>query len=122
MVINRHESIPASEIYRILKPGGVFITQQVGGQHNVRLNELLGGGEYADAYWTLEYACRELERAGFQIVERRDEHPPLRFDDIGAIVYYLKVITWQIADFSVDKYYQPLVELHNRIQDEGDLK
>jgi len=30
-VINRHESFSASEVFRVLKPGGIFVTQQVGG-------------------------------------------------------------------------------------------
>ena len=39
LVINRHESFDSNEIYRILKPGGVFITQQVGGLNNLELNQ-----------------------------------------------------------------------------------
>jgi len=30
LVINRHESFSASEVFRVLKPGGIFVTQQVG--------------------------------------------------------------------------------------------
>lgn len=38
LVINRHESFDPYEVRRILRPGGRFITQQVGGQDNVELN------------------------------------------------------------------------------------
>ncbi len=31
-----------------------------------------------------------------------------RFYDVGAIVYYLKAISWQIPDFSVEKYFDRL--------------
>ena len=32
MIINRHESFDIKEVRRILKPNGIFITQQVGGK------------------------------------------------------------------------------------------
>ncbi len=57
LVINRHELFDPFEVYRILKPGGLFITQQVGGRDNIALNHFLAPGvdlEYAD--WDLEHA------------------------------------------------------------------
>ncbi len=41
LVINRHESFDPHEVRRILRPGGRFISQQVGGQDNVELNRAL---------------------------------------------------------------------------------
>lgn len=32
IIINRHESYDIYEVYRVLKKGGIFITQQVGGE------------------------------------------------------------------------------------------
>ena len=43
MVINRHGDFNPSEIYRVLKPGGLFITQQVGAENDRELVELLCG-------------------------------------------------------------------------------
>ena len=37
IVINRHESYDLHEVRRILKPGGMFITQQVGGDNCIGL-------------------------------------------------------------------------------------
>ena len=34
IVINRHESYNEKELFRILKPNGLFITQQVGAYNN----------------------------------------------------------------------------------------
>ena len=42
LVINRHESYSSNEVYRILKSGGYFITQQVGDPDSIKLNELIG--------------------------------------------------------------------------------
>ncbi|MEK1833604.1 hypothetical protein AAAC51_45795 [Priestia megaterium] len=41
IIINRHESFNVEEIKRVLKPNGVFITQQVGGENGNRLSNML---------------------------------------------------------------------------------
>jgi SAM-dependent methyltransferase len=55
LVINRHESFDPSELRRILRPGGTFLTQQVGGQDNRALNTALQDVVTAQ--------LRELERS-----------------------------------------------------------
>ncbi len=120
LVINRHGSYLAAEIRRILKPGGSFVTQQVGGENCIRLNEMLQDQvnfQFSD--WTLDHAIRELEEGGMVILDQRDDHPNAEFLDIGAVVYYLKVISWQVGDFSPEKYYERLGKIHNIIQETG---
>jgi SAM-dependent methyltransferase len=122
LVINRHGGFLASEIYRLLKPGRSFVTQQVGGQNCIRLNELLQDKVYFQySYWTPDCAVQLLEEAGMRIVEQREDFPPVEFTDIGAIVYYLKAVSWQVNDFTVEKYYERLGEIHNLIQETGKL-
>jgi SAM-dependent methyltransferase len=122
LVINRHESYCADEVYRVLKPGGSFVTQQVGGENNIRLNELLQERvETEFSYWTLAYATRQLEGVGFEIVAQEEEYPETEFRDIGAVVYYLRVISWQIPGFTVEKYADRLYALHRDIQENGVL-
>jgi ubiquinone/menaquinone biosynthesis C-methylase UbiE len=123
LVLNRHGSFSATEVQRILKPNGVFITQQVGGENNFQINELLQEHpEFKYSYRTLKRAVGQLVSAGFQILEQMEEFPETTILDVGALVYHLKVISWQIADFSVEKYYEELAEIHNTIQKEGSLK
>ena len=45
LVIDRHESLSAREVQRVLRPGGLFVTRQVGGRDNILLNRLLGARE-----------------------------------------------------------------------------
>ncbi len=120
LIINKHESYTPNEIFRILKPNCQFITQQVGGLNDMELNELLGANMDCEwDYWDLEYAIKELEKAGMQIIEQKEDFPLNRFFDIGAIVYHLKAISWQISDFSLEKYFDMLIKLHNKIQEKG---
>ncbi|WP_317411968.1 class I SAM-dependent methyltransferase, partial [Clostridium baratii] len=41
IIINRHASFDIKEVRRILKPNGIFITQQVGGKNNEVLSKAL---------------------------------------------------------------------------------
>lgn len=118
LVMNRHESYDARELYRILKPGARFVTQQVGDQHNARLNAVIEGRK-PDSHWNLSGEIEQLKRSGFEIVDGQEAFPELRFHDIGAVVFYLKVVSWQIADFSVEKYREQLLEIHRMIERDG---
>lgn len=59
IVINRHESFDPAEVGRVLKKGGYFITQQVGGENE------FPGFSVDDALDTLCQFQREIERNGF---------------------------------------------------------
>ena len=104
---------------RVLKPGGQFLTQQVGGQDAADLNTLLGVPISPFVFWTLDYAVNELQAAGWQIVEQQEAFPNMRFYDIGALVYYLKAIPWQVTDFTVEHYVEQLKTIHNTIVEQG---
>jgi hypothetical protein len=104
---------------RILKPGGYFITQQVGGLNDIELNMLLGANSPQFEDWNLSSASKELKSCGFKLKELKEDKVKTRFYDIGAIVYYLKAIPWQIPDFSINKYYKYLFHIHELISKQG---
>ena len=117
-VLNRHETFVASEVARVLKPGGRFITQQVGEKNNAELNEWLGG-ESEDFGVTVEQSQSQLIRAGLKILDSRESFSPTTFFDIGAIVFYLRMVSWQVKGFTVNGYRDRLVNIHNHIQRYG---
>ncbi|MBS4174648.1 class I SAM-dependent methyltransferase [Bacillus sp. FJAT-49736] len=120
LIINKHEAYSVSELYRILKPGNHFITQQVGGKDHIDLNEALGANaDNGYSHWNMKYAVDELKNAGFKISKSFEQFPYTRFYDVGAIIYYLSAIPWQIPDFSVQKYYDKLLQIHEEIQKNG---
>ncbi|KZE44603.1 SAM-dependent methyltransferase [Brevibacillus parabrevis] len=120
LIINRHESYLPSELSRLLKPNGTFVTQQVGGQDNLELNRLLGAPIPPDyLHWNLAYATAQLQDAGFVILQQKEEMSFTRFYDVGAIVYYLKAIEWQIRDFTVEQYAEALLALQKKMEPIG---
>lgn len=63
----------------------------------------------------LEVYLEQLPQAGFEIVDARDEMPAHLFSDVGAIVYHLNAIPWQLPGFSAARYRDALLRIHERI-------
>lgn len=120
LIVCRHGSFNEKEIFRILKKGGEFITQQVGGSNNFALNQVFSPSMVKSTFeWSLASCSSELLKAGFCMEEALEEFPHTIFKDIGAIVYYLKAIPWQIPDFDVQGFLPQLQILHEKIQKAG---
>jgi SAM-dependent methyltransferase len=119
-VINRHEYYELSELWRIIQPGGTFLTQQVGDRNDLELAEMLGAPPVSyDTPWHLEIAVEQLRATGFQVLQAQEAFPLTRIYDAGALAYYFKAIPWEIEDFSVGRYLDPLLDVARRIEVEG---
>ena len=64
-------------------------------------------------------AAAAAEAAGLTVVDLRHEALRAVFNDIGAVVYFLRKVFWTVPDFTVDRYRRQLAELHDKIQAEG---
>ncbi|MBL8016465.1 MAG: methyltransferase domain-containing protein [Ignavibacteria bacterium] len=120
IVINRHEYYVPHEVYRLLRPGGFFITQQVAGNCDESLLTALGKQVPAETKnWCLRSAAKEIEAAGFEILQQEEAAGFTIFADIGAVTSYLKIINWLIEDFTVEKYSQELKQIEREINISG---
>ncbi|QEE16645.2 class I SAM-dependent methyltransferase [Promethearchaeum syntrophicum] len=121
LIINRHEYFNPAEVARILQPQSYFITQQVGNENDIAINHKLGAPnpEDYDPNWTVDHLAKQLSENGMIIKTKRSLTYTTRIFDIGALVYHLKAIPWQIPNFSVDFYKDKLFELHQEIQTKG---
>ena len=102
LVANRHEAFLAAEVSRVLSPGGVFITQQVDYHSYDDLYLLLGLEipEQPDSW--LPLARQQVHDTGLVVetaVHGEERH---MFHDVGAVVYYLRIVSWAIPEFSLD--------------------
>ncbi len=121
MVIDRHESFVAKEVYRVLRRGGVFLTQQVGSANFPELNEFLGAPK-AEAVWDLQVARQQICEAGLYVTAGREATLESRFRDVGAVVFLLLAVPWQLEGFSVNGYLGKLKELHRLIVRTGSFR
>lgn len=121
IIINRHESFDVNEVYRLLKPYGLFITQQVGGLNNKELSKFLINAfkEIVSSDHTLKNNIILLEDKGFTILESNEYFPKLKFFDIGALVYLAKIIEWEFPNFSVNNCLGQLFKLQLSIEQQG---
>jgi len=113
LVADRHESFVASEVSRVLVPGGSFLTQQVGSFES--LSRLMEAPEPASANplaWTLDLALDQLRSAGLRIAVAHETRVATRVLDVAALIWYLRMVPWVVPDFSVAKYAPRLRELH----------
>lgn len=122
LIINRHEDLSAPEIFRCLKPGGMFITQQVGGGNNHDLaKRLIPGCAPSFPDHTLSANVRLLEAAGFEIIRREEAFPRVRFYDVAALVYFAGIIEWEFPGFSVDTSFEQLISLQEELETTGHI-
>ncbi|MFX1283544.1 MAG: class I SAM-dependent methyltransferase [Promethearchaeota archaeon] len=119
-VINRHEYYEANEIFRILKPQGIFITQQVGYRNNEDLRMIFGSIEPEnDFIWNLETAIKHLKHKNFTLLTTKEYIGHNRFYDIRTLVFLLKILTWEFPNFSVDKYENQLYDYYIKLVENG---
>ena len=122
MVINRHGDFNPSEIYRVLKPGGLFITQQVGAENDRELVELLCGQTdlpFPDQY--LKITEDRFSQTGFEILDGRECFRPIRFYDVGALVWFARIIQWEFPDFSVGTHLDNLLNAQRVLEEQGSI-
>jgi hypothetical protein len=66
-----------------------------------------------------ELARHAAHRAGLVVTDLRHERPLTTFRDIGAVVYFLRLVVWIVPGFSVATHRHRLRVLHERIERDG---
>jgi len=122
IVINRHESFDLSEVDRVLKHGGYFITQQVGNKNYHEFAERLNDNfVFENPAHTLATYSDTLRKLGFDIINSDDAKYTAKFFDVGALVFYAKTIVWEIPDFSVETHIDKLMKCQREVDEKGFL-
>lgn len=121
LVINRHESFCLPEVFRILKPGGTFITQQVGHLNNREISQFLLGETPALKCnpESLLAAVDEAKALEFTVLEQCEDFPQAYYYDVGAFVYMAKIIEWEFPGFSIERCFDKLLELQRQVETQG---
>lgn len=123
LVVSRHPiATDWQEIARVLTLGGRYLSQQVG-PHTLReLTELLMGPMPGGSKRDPERGRRDAEDAGLVVERLEYERPRTVFYDIGAVVYFLRLVVWIVPDFTIDRYRRQLRELHESITAHGSFE
>jgi SAM-dependent methyltransferase len=120
LVSSRHPAtVHWDEIARVLRPGGTYFAQHVGGGTNVEISAFfLGPFEPSDRRdHAVEAAAARA--AGLDVVQCRNERLGLEFFDVGAMVFFLRKVIWTVPDFAVARYRSRLRDLYAEIERDG---
>ena len=122
LVTSRHPvRVRWDEVARVLKPGGTYLSQDVGHGSVGELTEFLMGplpardGPNRDPKWSVLGA----RAAGLEIIDVRKFRGRMEFGDVGAVVYFLRKVVWIVPGFTADRYLDRLRALHDQIQEQG---
>jgi SAM-dependent methyltransferase len=120
LVVSRHPTVTVwPEIARVLRPGGTYLSQQVGAGSVRELRDaLMGPHEESDSRSTRRAVAAATD-AGLDVVDLREQSLRMEFFDIAAVVYFLRKVFWTVPDFTVERYRDQLADLHERIQADG---
>ncbi len=111
LVINRHESFRGDEVRRILAPGGAFVSQQVDYHSDDDLYRVLGLDPPDDPESWLRLAEDELTGAGLSITTAEAGEVVTYFHHVGALVYYLRIVSWAIPEYDLESFMPRLREV-----------
>jgi SAM-dependent methyltransferase len=120
LVVSRHPTLVQwDEIFRVLKPGGTYFSQQVGAGSNRELTDFVMGPQPVHQSRAAELGVTEAEESGLVVTDLRQQALRVVFYDVGAVIYFLRKVIWTVPGFTVEGYRDRLVELHGHIERSG---
>ena len=120
LVVSRHPVETVwPEVARVLRPGGHYFSQQVGAGSNRELTDFMMGPQPVSPDREPRLAVAEAEAAGLAVTDLREQALRTVFNDVGAVVYFLRKVLWTVPGFTVEAYQEQLRRMHDRIQAGG---
>ena len=117
LVVSRHPARTRwDEVARVLRPGGTFLSQQIGPGTNRELSEAMMGPLPRPEPQRFDRLAAE---AGLDVVDLRAERLRVEFFDVAAVAYFLRKVVWTVPDFSIERFRPQLREVHDRIERDG---
>jgi SAM-dependent methyltransferase len=120
LVVSRHPVVTRwDEVARVLRPGGTFLSQQVGAGSNRELTDAMMGPQPVSEQRSPERARAAAGAAGLEVVGLQRATLRVEFFDVGAVVHFLRKVLWTVPGFSPEAYEGPLRRLHEQIEAAG---
>jgi len=120
LVVSRHPVVVLwEEIARVLRPGGTYLSQQIGPGTNRELTEFMLGPQPVNDVRSAERARVAAEAAGLRVVDLQACSLRVEFFDVAAVVCFLRKVHWTVPGFTPEAYADRLRAMHRRIEQSG---
>ena len=120
LVVSRHPvTVRWDEVARVLSLGGTYLSQQVGAGSVRELTDFMMGPQPVSRSRHPDRARAAATAAGLDVVYLRAEALRMEFFDIAAVIVFLRKVIWIVPGFTIDKYRDRLLALHQRIEADG---
>lgn len=83
------------------------------------VKRVLPGLEQPFPHLYLSQQRQVFEAAGFRILQAEEAYRPIFFYDVGAFVWFARIIEWEFPGFSVDRCFDRLRAVQEEIQRDG---
>lgn len=122
IVLNRHAVVDVAEVVRVLRPGGCFITQQVGAQNTFNITTLFGcgpgmGGQRIMPAQEIPDLADAFQQRGCAIVSYATYNVPYYFQDAASLLFWMQAVgvpphfdieqDWQSVNYLLTEYMTP---------------
>ncbi|MDO5063936.1 MAG: GNAT family N-acetyltransferase [Actinomyces bowdenii] len=112
LVMNRHEALIPADAARVLRPGGLLITQQVDGTEVPEVHRWFGT-EPLFPQVRPGIVAERSRQAGLVVEDCEAWEGPLELADVEALVEYWGYVPWDVPeDFTVPGYATTLARIH----------
>jgi len=120
LVVSRHPVVVLwEEIARVLRPGGTYLSQQIGPGSNRKLTDFMMGPQPVNPSRGRERVRAAAAAAGLVIVDLRACALRVAFFDVAAVVHFLRKVPWTVPGFTPEAYDAQLRAMHELIRRDG---
>jgi SAM-dependent methyltransferase len=115
VVLNRHCTVCVEESYRVLRSGGYFITQQVGGGNTRNICTLFSCGPGGERGWDTEEQdvvslARDFEQLGCRVICTAEYDVGYWFLDVESLIFWHKAIPIP-EDFDIETHWRQIDQI-----------
>ena len=118
VILNRHAYVHVEEIVRVLRPGGLFITQQVGDHNTANICEVFGcepSGHYGKkAKQEIQALTEKFQLLGCTLETQQEYDVDYWFSDTESFIFWLKAIPIP-EDFAVEKHWKEVDQIIQKL-------
>ncbi|QPC81762.1 class I SAM-dependent methyltransferase [Phototrophicus methaneseepsis] len=113
VVLCRHAPYDVGEVLRVLKPGAVFITQQVGWLNTANIYRAFGQRPQHNDGTDPYKMGRRFKAAGCDVLVQASYDVPYRFLDVESLIFWLQAVPVP-SDFAMETHWQGVQDIIQR--------